>query len=85
MLVKVKIDTRQDWTSLYWGLKKAGLLERVSINDVTLPMKVQFPIEIPIDIDGVLALAKSPVAKTYKKMIDFTLTEQIKKVKTEMV
>ena len=84
MVVKLKIESKRDFNNLYWELRKAGLLESVSVNDVTLPEKV-FPLEIPVDIDGLLKLAKHPAVKPYKKMIDFNLSENVKKIKPSLV
>ena len=80
MVIKLKIDSKREYLNLYWELRKVGLLETVSVNDATLPEKC-FPLEIPVNIDGILKLAKNPAAKPYKKMIDFHLSEGVKKIK----
>lgn len=84
MIVKLKIESRRDFNNLYWELRKAGLLESVSVNDVTLPEKC-FPLEIPVEIDGLLKLAKHPAVKPYKKMIDWNLSENVKRIKPSVV
>lgn len=84
MVVKLKIESKRDFNNLYWELRKAGLLESVSVNEVTLPDRC-FPLEIPVDIDGILKLAKSPTVKPYKKMIDHNLSENVKKIKPGLV
>ncbi len=84
MVVKLKIETKRDFNNMYWELRKAGLLESVTVNDITLPEKC-FPIEIPVNIDGILKLAKHPAVKPYKKMIDENLSENVKRIKPSLV
>lgn len=84
MVIKLKIESKRDFNNLYWSLRKAGMLESVSVNEVTLPENA-FPLEIPVDIDGLLKLAKHPAVKPYKKMIDYGLSENVKKIKPSLV
>lgn len=83
-MVKIRIESRREFNELYWSLRKAGLLESVSVNDITLPESC-FPLEIPAEIDGLLKLAKHPAVKPYKKMIDWNLSETVKKIKPSLV
>ena len=83
MVVTLKIDSKRDYNNLYWSLRKAGLLSSVSVNDATLPDS-RFPLEIPVEIDGLLALASHPLARNYKKIIDTKLSEAVKQIKQQM-
>ena len=84
MIVKLKVETKRDFNNLYWGLRKAGLLKSVSVNDITLPDKC-FPIEIPVEIDGLFKLASHPMATKYKNQIDGSLSAYVKRIKPSMV
>ena len=84
MVVKLKIDNQREWYSLYWALREAGLLERMTVNEMTFPLNC-YPLEIPVDVDALLKLVKSPAVKPFRKMIDYTLTENLRKVKPSLV
>ena len=79
MGIKLKIESKREWLELYWDLWKAGLLKDISLNEINLGMD-QFPLEIPIDISGLLDLLNNPLVKPYKKKIDMTLHENLAKV-----
>lgn len=83
MVIKLKIDSKRDFLDLYWDLRKAGLLGNVTVYDVTIP-ESRFPIEIPVNIDGLTKLANHPVVRPFKKMIDNGLSENVKKIKRQM-
>lgn len=80
MVIKIRIDSKKDYQNLYLGLRKAGLLSSVSIDDATLPDN-RFPLEIPVEIDGIVNLVNHPLAKVYKKTIDGKLSEACKQIK----
>lgn len=83
MMVKLKVDSRREWNDLYWGLKKAGLLESVTVNEITLPSNA-FPLEVPIDVDALLKLVQNPMVRPFKKMIDWNLSEHVRDVKLSL-
>ena len=83
MVIKIRIDSKKDYQNLYLGLRKAGLLSSVSIDDATLPDN-RFPLEIPVEIDGIVNLVNHPLAKVYKKTIDGKLSEACKRIKQQM-
>lgn len=83
MVIKIRIDSKKDYQNLYLGLRKAGLLSSVSIDDATLPDN-RFPLEIPVEIDGIVNLVNHPLAKVYKKTIDGKLSEACKQIKRQM-
>lgn len=84
MVVKLKVETKREFNELYWNFRKAGLLKSVSVNDITLPERC-FPIEIPVEIDGLFKLAGHPLAKQYKTKIDSGLSAYVKQIKPSMV
>ena len=68
MMVKLKIESLNDWYALVIELRKAGLLENVRCEEVMLS-ESSFPIEIPIDLEPLLKMAQSPIAKPFRKKI----------------
>ncbi len=80
MTIKLKIDTKKEWFGLCTELVNAGLLRDVNANDITLPEDA-FPLEIPVNTDGLLQILNNPLVKTHKKKIDQALTKEIKKIK----
>jgi hypothetical protein len=79
MGVKLKIESKKDWLNLCWDLWKAGLLKDVTVNDVNLP-EAAFPIEIPVQVEGLVKLLGNPLVKPYRKKIDSTLKENLARV-----
>lgn len=83
MMVKLKVDNQREWNDLYLGLKKAGLLESVTVNEITLPSNV-FPLEVPIDVGALLKLVQNPMVRPFKKMIDWNLSKHVRDVKLSL-
>lgn len=80
MTIKLKIDTKKEWFGLCTELVNAGLLQDVNANDITLPEDA-FPLEIPVNTDGLPQLLNNPLVKMHRKKIDQALTKEIKKIK----
>lgn len=75
MMVKLKIESQADWYELIVELKKAGLLETANYNDLAVD-EGSFPIEFPIDIEPLLKMAQSPIAKPFRKKISAGLVNR---------
>ena len=84
MTVKIKVENRRDWNDLCRDLRKAGFLERVSMNETTLPENA-FPVEIPLDISALLKLCENKLVRPHIKMMDYNLTETFKKIKPSLM
>lgn len=80
MTIMVRMKDRTEWMSMIWELRKAGLLEGIGVDDISIPEE-RFPIEVPLNLDGLLELAGKPIVKPFRKKIDETLTKNIKLVK----
>lgn len=84
MTVKIKVDSCQEWAGLYRTLRQAGLLDDVTLQDVMLP-ESSFPVEIPIEVDGLVKLMTNPLVKPFKKRINENLSKKAKNVKAYIV
>ena len=80
MTIMMKMKTKTEWLSMIWELRQKGLLEGIGIEDVSIPEE-RLPIEVPLNLDGLLELANKPVVKPFRKRIDETLTKNILLVK----
>ena len=80
MTIMMKMKNKTEWLSMIWELRQKGLLEGIGIEDVSIPEE-RFPIEVPLNLDGLLELANKPVVKPFKKKIDDTLIKNILMVK----
>ena len=79
MGLKLKIENKREWLNLYWILWKGGLLRDISVNEMNLSEK-SFPIEIPVEIEGLAELLGNPMVKPYKKKIDAALHANLAKI-----
>lgn len=79
MGLKLKIDNKRDWLNLYWALWKGGMLKDVSVKEINLSEDA-FPVEIPVEIEGLVELLGNPLVRPYRKKIDATLHENLSKV-----
>lgn len=59
-------------------LRSRGLLER---EDVFLPQEDSYPLEIPLDIDGLLNMLDNPMVKPFRKKITENFRTNWKKMK----
>ena len=80
MTVMMKMKTKTEWLSMIWELRQKGLLEGIEIEDISIPEE-RFPIEVPLNLDGLLELVNKPVVKPFRKRIDETLTRNLLLVK----
>ena len=79
MAVKLKIESKKDWLSLYWDLWKGGLLKDVAIKDINLD-EGAFPLEIPLEVEKLAELLGNPLLKACRKKIDISLHKSLEKV-----
>ena len=79
-MIKLKIESRKDWLELFAEFGKAGLLKDVTIREITSLKSDDFPVEIPIQLDGLLGLLGNPLVRPYRKVIDATLHNELAKV-----
>lgn len=80
MTINVKIESKTEWMSMIWELRKKGLLDGIGIEDITIPVE-RFPINVPLNLDCILDMANNPLVKPYRKKINESLTKNILLVK----
>ena len=73
MNLRIMVDDRESWLSMYDRLREVGLLKDVSREDMDLSEDL-FPMEFFIDVEPLLAMIDNPVVKPFRKRIDGTLT-----------
>lgn len=83
MTITMKINNLDEWMEIYAELLDAGLMKEVNVHDIYIP-KEKFPIEIPVNLDILFDLVKSPIVKPFMKRIGATLKDNMLKTK-EMV
>ena len=77
MNLRIMVDDRNSWMTLYDRLRGIGLLKDVSREDMDLSEDL-FPMEFFIDVEPMLSMIENPVVKPFKKKIDCTLTGALK-------
>ena len=75
MMVKIRIETVEDWSNLIAELLKAGLLESARCEELALEEE-NFPMDILVDLDPLLKMASSPIAKPFRKKIQTGLVNR---------
>ena len=77
MNITIKINDQESWTELYRELKKCGLLQNIAEKDVIFGEEA-FPIEIPVDAEGLLKMIGNPMVKPFRKKMNESLERTLK-------
>jgi hypothetical protein len=79
MNITLKVNDRESWLELYGELRKCGMLQDVTVKDVSFGEDA-FPIEIPVDISALTRMVGNPMVKPFRKKINETLERTLKAV-----
>ena len=77
MTVKLKIENGDELLRIVYELKKAGLLTGVDIHELRIDHGA-FPIEVPMNVDGLLKMLQNPMVKPFRKSIDQVFTANVR-------
>ena len=79
--VNLEIGNLETLITFIENAKKVGLLKDISTNQVKVSFsKMTFPIHIPVDLNGVIAIVGKPILKPFGKQIEKKTVDILNKV-----
>lgn len=82
MTIMLKINDKKELLTMVYEMRKAGLLKDVNMG--VFQKECRYPIEVPIDLDGLIKIVSNPLARPFKRTIDQFLVMNFKKIQSKM-
>lgn len=82
-MTKLKIENERDMMDLIYQLKKAGMINGVTVQVEDIPLK--YPVEVPIDMSGLIGMLDNPMVKPFRKRICQSFSLYVNRIQRALV